>query len=196
MHQIPKSFFNHKDVTHIAKSLLGKELFTVIKGQTTSGLIVESEAYSYRERGCHAFNNNLTDRNKVMFEEGGIAYVYLCYGIHHLFNVVTNKKGKADAVLIRALQPRQGSVHMLTRMKVTTLKRITSGPGKLTKAMGIDRKWNGVSLSNSDLWIEEGVKVQSTQIVATTRIGIDYAGEDARLPWRFYLKDNEWVSKW
>jgi len=196
MRQISQSFFNHKDVTRIAKGLLGKELFTVNNGQTTSGLIVETEAYSYRERGCHAFNNNLTDRNKVMFEEGGIAYVYLCYGIHHLFNVVTNKKGKADAVLIRALQPRQGTVHMLTRMKVNTLKRITSGPGKLTKAMGIDRKWNGISLSTSDLWIEEGIKVQSTQIMATTRIGIDYAGEDARLPWRFYLKDNEWVSKW
>lgn len=196
MRQISQSFFNHKDVTRIAKGLLGKELFTVNNGQTTSGLIVETEAYSYRERGCHAFNNNLTDRNKVMFEEGGIAYVYLCYGIHHLFNVVTNKKGKADAVLIRALQPRQGTVHMLTRMKVNTLKRITSGPGKLTKAMGIDRKWNGVSLSTSDLWIEEGIKVQSNQIMATTRIGIDYAGEDARLPWRFYLKDNEWVSKW
>ncbi len=196
MHQIHKSYFNQKDVTRIAKGLLGKELFTVVNGHRTSGLIVETEAYSYRERGCHAFNNKLTERNKVMFEEGGIAYVYLCYGIHNLFNIVTNEKGKADAVLIRALQPRLGTVHMLKRMKVDKLKRITSGPGKLTKAMGIDRKWNGVSLTNSDLWIEEGVKVQSTQIMAATRIGIDYAGQDAMLPWRFYLKDNEWVSKW
>jgi DNA-3-methyladenine glycosylase len=175
---------------------LGKELFIFVDGQTTSGLIVETEAYSYRERGCHAFNNKLTERNKVMFEEGGIAYVYLCYGIHHLFNVVTNKKRKADAVLIRALQPSQGTSHMLARMNVNTLKRITSGPGKLTKAMGIDRKWNGVSLTNSDLWIAESVKVEPNQIITSTRVGIDYAGEDAKLPWRFYLKDNEWVSKW
>lgn len=195
MNQVPESFFKHNDVTRIAKALLGKELLTVVDGQTTSGLIVETEAYSYRERGCHAFNNKLTERNKVMFEEGGIAYVYLCYGIHHLFNVVTNKKGNADAVLIRALQPRQGTAYMLARMNVNTLKRITSGPGKLTRAMGIDRKWNGVSLSNSDLWIEEGVKVRPSQIITSTRVGIDYAGEDATLPWRFYLKDNEWVSK-
>jgi DNA-3-methyladenine glycosylase len=196
MNHLPESFFIHKDVTRIAKGLLGKELFNVVDGQTTSGLIVETEAYSYRERGCHAFNNKLTERNKVMFEEGGIAYVYLCYGIHHLFNVVTNKKGKADAVLIRALQPSQGTAHMLARMNVNTLKRITSGPGKLTKAMGIDRKWNGVSLTNSDLWIAESVNVEPNQIITSTRVGIDYAGEDAKLPWRFYLKDNEWVSKW
>lgn len=195
MNHLPNSFFKHNDVTRIAKGLLGKELFTVVDGQTTSGLIVETEAYSYRERGCHAFNNKLTERNKVMFEEGGSAYVYLCYGIHYLFNVVTNKKGKADAVLIRALEPSQGTAHMLARMNVNTLKRITSGPGKLTRALGIDRKWNGVSLTNTDLWIAEGVKVRPSQIITSTRVGIDYAGEDAMLPWRFYLKDNEWVSK-
>lgn len=196
MNHLPESFFKHKDVARIAKGLLGKELFTVVDGQTTSGLIVETEAYSYRERGCHAFNNKLTERNKVMFDDGGIAYVYLCYGIHHLFNIVTNEKGKADAVLIRALQPSHGTAHMLARTNVNTLKRITSGPGKLTKAMGIDRKWNGVSLTNSDLWIAEGVKVRPNQIITSIRVGIDYAGEDAKLPWRFYLKDNEWVSKW
>jgi DNA-3-methyladenine glycosylase len=195
MNHLPESFFKRNDVTRIAKDLLGKELFTVVDGQTTSGLIIETEAYSYRERGCHAFNNKLTERNEVMFEDGGLAYVYLCYGIHHLFNVVTNQKGKADAVLVRALQPIQGTVHMLARMNVNTLKRITSGPGKLTKAMGIDRKWNGASLTNSDLWIAESVKVRPNQIITSTRVGIDYAGEDARLPWRFYLKDNEWVSK-
>jgi DNA-3-methyladenine glycosylase len=138
----------------------------------------------------------MTERNKVMFEAGGIAYVYLCYGIHHLFNVVTNKKNKADAVLIRALQPLDGQAMMQGRMKVESIKKITSGPGKLTKALGIDRKQNGVSLKDDEIWIEEGkTLVTSKNILASPRIGIDYAGEDALLPWRFTLKGSEWVSK-
>jgi DNA-3-methyladenine glycosylase len=196
MKPLPASFYGHKDVVRIARDLLGKSLVTLTDGKLTSGLIVETEAYSYRERGCHAFNNKMTERNKVMFEQGGVAYVYLCYGVHNLFNIVTNKAGKADAVLVRALQPLTGEETMLARMKANSLKRITSGPGKLTKALGIDRKLNGVSLVNSDLWIEEGKEILKSEITMTTRIGIDYAGEDAKLPWRFYLKDNEWVSKW
>jgi DNA-3-methyladenine glycosylase len=195
MSPLPASFYQQNDVVLVARSLLGKKLVTCIEGKLTSGLIVETEAYSYRERGCHAFNNKMTARNKVMFESGGIAYVYLCYGVHHLFNVVTNQTGKADAVLIRALQPVQGQETMLARMNTNSVKRITSGPGKLTKAMGIDRKMNGLSLYLDNLWIEESLFVSKSEIVATTRIGIDYAGEDARLPWRFYLKDNGWISK-
>ncbi len=195
MSLLPASFYHQNDVVLIARSLLGKKLATCIEGKLTSGLIVETEAYSYRERGCHAFNNKMTARNKVMFEAGGIAYVYLCYGVHHLFNVVTNQTGKADAVLIRALQPVQGQETMLARMNTNSAKRITSGPGKLTKAMGIDRKMNGLSLYFDNLWIEKSLPVSKSEIVATTRIGIDYAGEDAQLPWRFYLKDNVWVSK-
>jgi DNA-3-methyladenine glycosylase len=130
-----------------------------------------------------------------MFDDGGIAYVYLCYGIHNLFNVVTNKKGKAEAVLIRSLQPVEGDALMKERMNTTSLKRITSGPGKLTKALGIDRTHNGKDLMTSDIWIEAGVKVAKSEIVSATRIGIDYAGDDSKLPWRFYLKDNVWVSK-
>jgi DNA-3-methyladenine glycosylase len=195
MSPLPASFYHQNDVVLIARSLLGKKLVTISEGKLTSGLIVETEAYSYRERGCHAFNNKMTARNKVMFESGGIAYVYLCYGVHHLFNVVTNQTGKADAVMIRALQPVQGQETMLARMNTNSIKRITSGPGKLTKAMGIDRKMNGTSLVIDNLCIEESLSVSKSEIVATTRIGIDYAGEDARLPWRFYLKDNGWISK-
>ncbi len=195
MSALTESFYQHGNVARLAKSLLGKELIVIMDGKATSGLIVETEAYSYRERGCHAFNNKITERNKVMFGAGGVAYVYLCYGMHHLFNIVTNRTGKADAVLVRALQPMKGQEQMLARMKVNTLKRITSGPGKLTKALGIDRKWNGVSLTNSDIWIDEGIQVRKAEIVTTTRIGIDYAGEDAKLPWRFYVRGNEWVSK-
>ncbi|MBL7872648.1 MAG: DNA-3-methyladenine glycosylase [Cyclobacteriaceae bacterium] len=192
---LSKSFFQRKNVVLVAKELLGKTLVTVTNGLITSGTIVETEAYSFRERGCHAYLNRMTERNRVMFDEGGIAYVYLCYGIHNLFNVVTNKKSNAEAVLIRSLQPKQGEELMKVRMRKTSLKRITSGPGKLTKALGIDRTHNGKNLMSSDIWIEEGIQVARKDIVTTTRVGIDYAGEDAKLPWRFYLKDNIWVSK-
>lgn len=131
-----------------------------------------------------------------MFEEGGVAYVYLCYGIHHLFNVVTNQKDKADAVLIRALEPLAGQSVMQERMNANSLNKITSGPGKLTKALGIDRRHNGLFLRNDEIWIEEGTSpIRAKNILASPRIGIDYAGEDAKLPWRFTLKGSEWVSR-
>jgi DNA-3-methyladenine glycosylase len=195
MKALAESFYQRNEVTTIARQLLGKRLVTNILGRKTSGLIVETEAYSYRERGCHAFDNRMTGRNKVMFESGGVAYVYLCYGIHHLFNVVTNKSGVADAVLIRALEPEEGKDWMMDRMRVKSLSRITSGPGKLTKALGIDRTFDGKYLNSAEVWIEEGERVSARLIVASRRIGIDYAGKDALLPWRFSIRDNLWVSK-
>ncbi len=195
MSVLPDSFYTRKDVTQIARQLLGKKLVSNVLGKKSGGIIVETEAYSFRERGCHAYANKMTNRNKVMFEAGGVAYVYLCYGIHNLFNVVTNKQGVADAVLVRALEPVEGEEWMLSRMKTTSIKRITSGPGKLTKALGIDRTFDGKELNSIELWIEEGVKVSSHQIISSARIGIDYAGDDALLPWRFSIRDNPWVSK-
>lgn len=189
-------FYQQNNVVAIARKLLGKILITHKQGRLTAGRIVETEAYSYKERGCHAYNNKPTQRNEVMFAEGGIAYVYLCYGIHNLFNVVTNKSGKAEAVLIRALEPLAGVDIMMQRLNVQKSARITSGPGKLTRALGIDRSLNGASLIHSDITIEHGNKINSKAIAIATRIGIDYAGSDALLPWRFYMKDNEWVSKW
>jgi len=186
-------FYLRKNVVLIAKQLLGKILVTKIDGIITSGMIVETEAYSYKEKGCHAFKG-MTKRNEVMFSNGGIAYVYLCYGVHQMFNVVTNEKGKAEAVLIRALQPMQGIEMMMQRMKTDFTKRITSGPGKLTKALGIDRTLNGKELSGNEIWIEDNT-VKPKEIVSSARIGIDYAGEDALLPWRFTIDENEWVSK-
>lgn len=193
---LAQEFYHRNDVTRIAKDLLGKGLFTMINGKTTSGLIVETEAYSWKERGCHAWDNRKTRRNAVMFGEGGHAYVYLCYGMYNLFNVVTNREGTADAVLIRALEPVEGLTTMQQRSGATKAARITSGPGKLTRALGIDRNHNGLPLNSKQLWLEDvGRKVKLTEIKAGPRIGIDYAGEDALLPWRFTLKDNEWVSK-
>ncbi|MFM8742542.1 MAG: DNA-3-methyladenine glycosylase [Cytophagales bacterium] len=193
--KLAQSFYQRQNVVLIAKELIGKVLVTSVNDLLTSGVIVETEAYSYQERGCHAYHG-ITERNKVMFEPGGVAYVYLCYGIHQMINVVTNKENRAEAVLIRALQPLEGLDVMRHRMSVKTENRITSGPGKLTKALGIDRKQNGQSLGGSEIWIENrNIKVAKGRIMASPRIGIDYAGEDARLPWRFTLSGSEWVSK-
>jgi DNA-3-methyladenine glycosylase len=190
------SFYQRNLVVDVAKDLIGKGLFLSTCGKISGGIIVETEAYSHKERGCHAYQNRKTARNEVMFREGGYAYVYLCYGIHHLFNVVTNSEGEADAVLIRALQPLKGQEHMMKRMNVTTEKKITSGPGKLTKALGIDRSYNGHFLGSRQLWLEDiGMKIKATEIASSQRIGIDYAGKDALLPWRFTLKGNSWLSK-
>jgi DNA-3-methyladenine glycosylase len=194
--KLEESFYQRSNVTHVAKDLLGKVLVTRVNRLISSGIIVETEAYSHTEKGCHAYLNRRTPRNEVMFRPGGHVYVYLCYGIHYLFNVVTGEEGTADAVLIRALQPVDGTKYMIERMAATGIKRITSGPGKLTKAMGIDRNFNGKFLTGAQVWVEDrGVSIAKNQIVASPRIGIDYAGVDAELPWRFTIKDNEWVSR-
>jgi len=193
--KLTKEFYQRKNVVTIARELLGKQLFTRIHGMVTGGVIVETEAYSWIERGCHAYGGKKTRRNEIMFDAGGHAYVYLCYGMYHLVNVVTNVVGKADAVLIRALEPASGVEAMRERRNVRKDLQLTSGPGKLTKALGITRNHNGLWLADDEVWIEEGRGVRKNEIAAVKRIGIDYAGEDADLPWRFYLRGNLWVSK-
>lgn len=194
--KLQPSFYHRRNVTTIARDLLGKVLITSIKGQVSSGIIVETEAYSWKERGCHAYNGRKTLRNEVMFDAGGKAYVYLCYGMHHLFNVVTNREGIAEAVLVRAVEPLQGVEIMIERRGDVPVHQLTSGPGKLTRALGIDRSWNGKVLWNDDVWIEDiGKKVSARQLEISKRIGIDYAGEDANLLWRFSIRDNKWVSR-
>ncbi len=196
--KLPLNFYIRSDVVQISKELLGKTLYTHIDGITTAGIITETEAYcGATDKACHAHLNRRTKRTEIMFAEGGVAYVYLCYGIHHLFNVVTNIKDQADAVLIRAISPKKGIEHMLQRRKMTKLQtRLTAGPGCLSKAMGIHKEHNSESLLGNTIWIEdEGYHIGSEQIVSTTRIGIDYAEEDALLPWRFYIGGNKWISK-
>lgn len=195
--KLPATFFEQKNVVKIARELLGKVLFTKIDGIVTGGMIVETEAYSWKEKGCHAFGGRKTARNEIMFSDGGYAYVYLCYGMHNLFNVVTNTKGTAEAVLIRAVEPVAGLEEMKARRgELKNPCHITSGPGKLTRALGIDRTFNGKYLRDTEVWIEDlGIIVKNKDILASKRIGIDYAGEDANLPWRFTIKDNKWVSK-
>ena len=193
-----RDFYRRKNVVTIAKELLGKALFTKIDGVVTGGISVETEAYSWKEKGCHAYNARKTSRNAIMFGEGGFSYVYLCYGMHYLFNVVTNVEGVADAVLIRALEPIAGVPEMtIRRGKIPNPFHLTSGPGKLTKALGIRKDMNARSLLGDEVWIAdvETDAKRRPQIIASPRIGIDYAGEDAKLPWRFHLKDNRWVSR-
>lgn len=194
--KLPESFYQRTNVVKIARELLGKSLFTKVDGVVTGGIIVETEAYSWKERGCHAYGARKTNRNAIMFEKGGHAYVYLCYGMHHLFNIVTNATDTADAVLIRALEPHTGVDHMIRRRGSFKNKfHLTSGPGKLSEAMGIDRSLNGKFLLDSEVWVDDqGSKIPGKLIDATPRIGIDYAGEDAKLPWRFTIKENPWIS--
>jgi DNA-3-methyladenine glycosylase len=195
--KLTDSFYQRTNVVKIARELIGKALFTNINGIVTGGIIVETEAYSWRERGCHAYNSKKTPRNSIMFEKGGYAYVYLCYGMHYLFNIVTNRETIPEAVLIRAIEPLRGMDEMLLRRgKILNPFHLTSGPGKLTKALGIDRKLNGKYLLDDEVWVEDvGNRIRSTGIEASPRIGIDYAGEDALLPWRFTLKESDWLSK-
>ena len=194
---LPHKFYTRNDVHAIARELLGKVLVTHIGEQTTSGIIVETEAYCPDDRASHAYQRKLTRRNSVMFREGGIAYVFMNYGIHYLFNVVTNLENEPDAVLIRALQPLEGIEVMMKRRDKPDPTRITSGPGALSKALGIDLNQNGLNLSGEIVRIEEddSLNLGGFKIVSSRRIGVDYAGEHARLPWRYYIKNNLWISK-
>ena len=197
--KLERAFYIREDVVQISRELLGKFIVSEAGGAKTVAMITETEAYcGATDKACHAYFKRNTNRTKVMFEQGGQAYVYRCYGIHHLFNVVTNVKGSADAVLIRAVEPTEGQDTMMQRRKIAKITpALTAGPGRLTKAMAINTATHyGSDLQGPVLWIEDrGVVVSKDDIIATTRIGIDYAGEDALLPWRFYIKDSKWVSK-
>lgn len=196
--KLPESFYLNTNVLYLAKNLIGKYLFTCIDGIITGGYIVESEAYNgIIDRASHSYGNRLTPRTKTMFMQGGIAYVYLCYGIHEMFNVVTSTEGQPHAILIRAIQPTEGIEEMLLRRNMATLKpSITKGPGSVAKALGISRAINAISLQSETLWIEDrGLAFADDEIAAVPRVGVDYAGEDALLPYRFYVKGNPYVSK-
>jgi DNA-3-methyladenine glycosylase len=196
--KLPDSYYLNPDVVQVACDLLGKYLFTQIDGVITGGIIVETEAYNgVIDRASHAYGNRLTPRTQTMFLKGGVAYVYLCYGIHEMLNVVTSVEGQPHAVLIRAIEPTTGIDIMLHRRNMALMKpNMTAGPGSVGKALGISRKLNGLSLQSDTLWIEDrGLIYSHEQIMAAPRIGVAYAGEDALLPYRFYLKGNPYVSK-
>lgn len=194
---LPRTFYANPDVVEVSRKLLGKVLCTNFGSEFTSGIITETEAYCGRDdKACHANNGKRTARTEVMFGPPGHAYVYLCYGIHHLFNVVTNKKGVADAVLIRAVQPLDGLGIIKKRRGIKEQKSLTDGPGKLSQALGITTRHSTISLSQPPVWIEDrGIEIPQRQVKVTPRIGIDYAEEDALLPWRFVLADSQALEK-
>lgn len=196
--KIPRSFYERDDVVNISKELIGKVLCTNIDGMFTAGKIVETEAYNGRtDRACHAYPDVRTKRTETLYENPGIAYVYLCYGIHHLFNIVTNKEGYADAVLIRAVEPLEGEGCMVERRgKEKGKPVISNGPGKLSQALGITTEYDKTDLLGDRIWIEDrSLEIPQHSIKSSERIGVDYAEEDAALPWRFTLEDSKWVSK-
>jgi len=195
--KLGSEFYNRKDVAKIAKELLGKILVTNWDGVVTSGRIVECEAYAgVIDKASHASGGRRTRRNEVMYGDGGYAYVYLCYGIHHLFNLVTNSREVPHAILIRALDPIEGIQEMLLRTSKKKLDdTLTRGPGNVSKALGIFTTHSGLSLTSDQIFIaDDGVTFSKKEIAASPRIGVDYAGEDALLLYRFYVKGNPYVS--
>ncbi|MBI1288436.1 MAG: DNA-3-methyladenine glycosylase [Flavobacteriales bacterium] len=198
MKKLQVDFYDRDDVVLIAQELIGKVLCTNVDGIITKGIITETEAYAGTvDKASHAHGGKRTDRTEIMFGKPGISYVYLCYGVHSLFNVVTNKKDIPHAVLVRGIHPLEGIETIVSRRKTKEpLHRIADGPGKLTKALGIEfRQHNNLDLLGDTVWIEDhSIAVNPTEIEIGPRIGIDYAEEDALLPYRFRWKNPETLS--
>jgi DNA-3-methyladenine glycosylase len=196
--KLERAFYTRKDTLRVARELLGKRLVVpATDGTRVSGLIVETEAYlGPEDRAAHSHNNRRTARTEMMFGEGGHAYVYFIYGMYHQFNVVTNAAEIPHAVLVRALEPDEGMELMRQRRPIKDDRHLTSGPGKLCIALGLDRSFNGEDLLGERVWIEEaGRTIPAKQISSGPRIGIGYAAEYVDKPWRFWIKDNPHVSK-
>jgi DNA-3-methyladenine glycosylase len=182
----------------VARELLGKRLVVAeTDGARVSGLIVETEAYvGPEDRASHAFGGRRTARNQTMYARGGTVYVYLIYGLHHQFNVVAADEHVPEAVLVRALEPVEGVARMRERRGVHEERQLTSGPGKLCRALGLDRTFDGADLTAGRVWIEDaGRTVSAEEIASGPRIGIDYAGDYISKPWRFWLTGNPFVSR-
>ncbi|MDD3878176.1 MAG: DNA-3-methyladenine glycosylase [Bacteroidales bacterium] len=195
---LPISFYLNNYVVLCAQNLLGKILYTNIENSLTSGIITETEAYAgIKDKASHAFGGRRTPRTEIMYAQGGCSYVYLCYGIHKLFNVITNVKDIPDAVLIRGIYPAEGLQTMLARAQKSNFKYVDGiGPGKVSTLLGISLKDNGISLlKKGTIWITDSdLKIRKQMVFKAKRVGIGYAGEDADLLYRFYL-DPQFVIK-
>jgi|SRR6185437_12303450 len=197
MKKIPLSFYSRKDVVLIAKELVGKILVTNFDGVITSGRIVETEAYvAHTDKASHSFGGKRTARNEHMYADAGTAYVYICYGMHQMMNIVTNEKNIPDAVLIRAVEPIEGINIMLKRTGKKLLdKTLTRGPGNVGKALGIFKQHSGNHLFGNEIYLmDDHFKIDPEQIGTSARIGVESAGADALRPYRFYLRGNKYVS--
>ena len=183
------SYYLNSDVVFLARDLIGKTLCTNINNKLTCGIITETEAYAgVDDKASHAYGGRRTARTETMYSKGGVSYVYLCYGIHKLFNIVTNKEGIPHAILIRAIYPTTGLEEILKRRHAAKLtKNLCVGPGKVTEALGINLLHNNVSLNGEEIWLrDDNIKINKNDIQTGPRIGVDYAGFDATLPYRFY----------
>lgn len=196
MNKLSPAFYQRKDVVAIAKELLGKIVVTKLYGNLTSGRIVETEAYVANiDKGSHAYNGKRTLRNEAMYAAAGTVYVYICYGMHNMLNIVTNDKDVPDAILIRALEPINGIDIMLERTNKKVFDNtLTKGPGNVAKAMGISKRLSGKILEEEINIYQDHISYTEQQIGTSKRIGIDSAGLDASLPYRFYVRGNKFVS--
>lgn len=192
-------FYRREKVLPIARELIGKVLYTHIGNRITAGVITETEAYAgIMDRASHAYGGRLTGRTSVMYEPGGIAYIYLCYGIHSLFNVVTGPAGIPHAVLIRSVVPFEGLALMQKRRNTQkqNLHPFT-GPAKVAQALGLHYRMTGENLSGNRVWIEDrNLPIPHSLIRSTPRIGVDYAGSDALLPYRFMIENIDTFTPW
>ena len=196
--KLGRDFYTRADTLEVARDLLGKRLVVPAEsGARVSGCIVEVEAYlGVEDRAAHSYGGRRTARTETMFGLGGRAYVFFVYGMHYQFNVVTGPAGLPHVVLVRAVEPEEGRRLMLERRPVRSERELTSGPGKLCRALGLDLSFDGEDLTGRRIWLEEtGVVYAPGQIASGPRVGIDYAGEDALKPWRFWVKGNEYVSR-
>ncbi|MBV9959226.1 MAG: DNA-3-methyladenine glycosylase [Acidobacteria bacterium] len=195
--KLSRDFYTRPQTLRIARELLGKLLVVPLAdGTRVSGMIVETEAYQgARDKASHAYGNRRTNRTESMFGVGGTAYVYFIYGMYYQFNVVTHQQDTPHAILIRALEPVEGASEMHARRPVKRDRDLTNGPGKLCLAMGIDRSYDRESLLGERVWLEEHETFGPRRIQSGPRVGIDYAAEYATKPWRFWLKDNIYVSR-
>lgn len=197
MNKLPVSFYNRKDVLKIAREMLGKVVVTNMDGLVTSGRIVETEGYiGIVDKASHAFGGKRTPRNEHMYHAAGTAYIYVCYGMHQMLNIVTNARNIPDAILIRAIEPLDGLDIMAERTgKSKKDPTITRGPGNVGKALGIHKNYSGILLLDEVIYLaDDGFKLLAEAIGVSSRIGVESAGADALLPYRFYVKGNAYVS--
>lgn len=197
--RLGRDFYTRADTLRVARELLCKRLVVpTASGARVSGRIVEVEAYlGVEDRAAHSYGGRRTRRTETMFSVGGTAYVFFVYGMHHQFNVVTGLEGVPHALLVRAVEPEEDIELMRERRPVSKERELTNGPGKLCRALDIDLTFDGEDLTKSGrAWLEEtGVKLKPQEIASGPRIGVAYAAEDALKPWRFWVKDNEYVSR-
>lgn len=194
--KLPHSFYSREDAIEVSRDLLGKLLVVAAAdGTRVSGMIVETEAYlGVLDKAAHSYGSRRTARNEITYAAGGHVYVFFIYGMYYQLNLVTGQTNQPHVSLIRAVEPVEGIEIMRQRRGKMADKNLTSGPGKLCIAMGIDRSLNGEDLTGDQIWVEEFKPVRTEETASGRRIGIDYAEEFVEMPWRFWIRGNPFVS--